>query len=330
MRYTQMEAFYKHLKGSAPHHLCRIYLICCSDPYERKAALDRVLSYLKGPDSLVSHFCAGDAPFGKVLDALNSPKLFGGDPLVVVDEVDKKLHDALSPWFVEPLEYGYLFMTSKTRVNHSFAEKHGVVLDLTQEKPWEREKRWITTLHEMAQNAGKKINQDAAQLLLERLDSDAALVSNEMYKLLCYSADRSVVSRADVEEVCRVSKNYSLWHVADELIWEKNFRASAADLSDSSFFYGLLAALRQQLQIGLRMSALIEAQVPLSEWKAHFPKIWPKALERKARIAQRFCAKYFRNGLNLVFEMELLAKNGQVPTEALIDSFRAKVYAGSD
>lgn len=320
-----MSAFQKHLASSAPHYLCRLYLISCADNFERKETLNTVLSYASAPDSLIARFQGSEAPVREILDALNSPRLFGGEPIVLVDEMDKKLHDALSSWFKEPPQFGYLFMGSKAKFSSSFAETHGVVLDLTEEKPWERDKRWIEKLHAMAKSAGKRFNADAAQLLQARLDSDAALLVYEMEKLICFCANKQEISRADVEEICKSNRTYSLWQVAEGLIWDKMLCAHEADLQDASFFHGLTANLRQQLAIGAKMCALRNASVPLSEWKSHFPKIWPKALEKKAQAAEQLGAAYFRKGLNLLFEIELLSKSGSVPTDALIDFFRVKL-----
>jgi hypothetical protein len=83
-----------------------------------------------------------------------------------------------------------------------------------------------------------------------------------------------------------------------------------------------LASLRQQLMIGIKMHDLSQRKVPFSEWLTHFPKMWPKALEKKAQIAQRFGFDYFRGGLDRLFDIELLAKNSAVPVDALFDLFR--------
>jgi len=324
MRYTQLSAFHKHLASCAPHHLSHLYLIACADAFERKAVLDSLLSSVAGPDALIVRF-SGTQSATEIFDALNSPSLFGNEPIVVVEEIDKKLHDTLSPHFKDPLSFGYLFLGSKTKISGSFAEKHGVLLDLTEEKPWERDKRWGEQLHKSAANAGMRLNADAAALLLERLDSDAALLAHEMEKLICYAAGKPEISRSDVEAVCKSSRSYSLWQIADELVWERRFRVGAAEMSDPSFFHGLLASLRQQLIVGAKMCALRQAGVSFSEWKAHFPKIWPKALEKKAEISNKLGGAYFRKGLDLLFQIELLAKSGPVPADALLDYFRSQL-----
>ncbi len=324
MRYTQLSAFHKHLASAAPQNLCRLYLIVCADAFERKSALDALLSYAAA-DALVVRYVGSETPVREILDALNSPRLFGGEPIVVVDEVDKKLHDALSSWFKEPPAFGYLFLGAKGKISASFAETHGVVLDLTEEKPWEKEKRLAEKLHQMAKSAGCRLSPDAASLILERVEGDAALIFHEMEKLICYAADKQEITRGDVEALCKSSRNFTLWQIADDLIWERVFRANGSELSDPSFFHGLIASLRQQLTLGMKMCQLKGAGVPFGEWRSHFPKIWPKALEKKAEISGRLGAAYFHRGLELLFQVELLSKSGGPATDALLDYFRIKL-----
>ncbi len=325
MRYTQMAPFQKHLASAAPHNVCRVYLVSCADPFERKAVLDSLLAAVSPPDALVVRCAGAETKVRDVLDALNSPRLFGGEPIVVVDEVDKKLHDALSAWFKEPLGFGYLFLGAKGKIGGSFAEAQGVVLDLTEEKPWDREKRLVEKLQGMAKNAGMRLNPDAAHLLLERVEGDAALMAHEMEKLVCFAADKQEITRGDVETVCKSNRNFTLWQIADDLVWERVFRANEAEMSDASFFHGLVASLRQQLATGMKMCALRGAGVPLGEWKSHFPKMWPKALEKKAEMSARLGGAYFHKGLDLLFQVELLSKSGSLPTDALLDYFRIKL-----
>ena len=325
MRYTQMAPFQKHLASAAPDHLCRVYLVSCADPFERKGVLDSLLAVAASPDALVVRYTGAETSVREILDALGSPMLFGGEPIVVVDEVDKKLHDALAAWFKEPLAFGYLFLGAKGKIGGSFAEAAGVVLDLTEEKPWDREKRLGEKLQAMAKNAGMRMSPDAAQLLLERASGDAALMAHEMEKLVCFAADKQEITRGDVEALCKSNRSFTLWQIADDLIWERVFRANEAEMGDSSFFHGLVAGLRQQLALGMKMCALRGAGVPFGEWKSHFPKIWPKTLEKKAEMAARLGGAYFGRGLELLFQVELLSKSGSLPTDALLDYFRIKL-----
>lgn len=325
MRYTNLLGFEKHLASSAPHQLCRVYSIHSADDFERRQAINAVLHYVLSPTGLTDRFFGNDATASAVMEALDRPALFSPHNVVIVDEAEKKLLEDLSLHFKEPRSFGYLIIGSKYKLSNRLIETHGVVLDLMDEKPWDKEKRWTEQLHEKARAAGKRLAPDAALWMIERLERDAALLASEMDKLLCYCANKTTIERADVELICSASRTHTLWQIADDLVWAKIFRANATDMRDASFFYGLVASLRQQLMLGIKMHDLSHRNVPFSEWPSNFPKMWPKTLEKKSQIAKRYGFAYFRSGLDRLFDIELLAKNSAVPLDALFDLFRLRM-----
>jgi hypothetical protein len=74
--------------------------------------------------------------------------------------------------------------------------------------------------------------------------------------------------------------------------------------------------------IGIKMHALQASNVPFAQWAPHFPKLKPKALEKKREAALNLSSLYFRKGLDHLFELELLAKSGSMQNDALLDLFR--------
>ncbi|MBF8262771.1 MAG: hypothetical protein HW387_436 [Parachlamydiales bacterium] len=327
MRYNNLKAFERQIAAASSDQRGRLFLIAQADDFERRKAIDTTLAFVAAPDAFVSRFLGEDATVRAVMDALNSPALFSPECVVVVDDADKKLIDALFAQLKGPLSFGYLLLGVKGKISSSFAETHGIVLDLMEERPWEKEKRWTEKLHEKARAAGKRLAPDAAQWMMERLEKDAAVLDSEMDKLVCYCAHKSSIEKSDVEEICSASRTHTLWQIADEMVWAKIFRSDAADMRDPSFFHGLLPSLRMQLNIGMKMHDLHLSQVPFSEWGAHFPKIWPKTLEKKAQTAQRLGSTFFRDGLDRLFEIELLAKNSAAPLDAMLDFFRVRLMS---
>lgn len=281
--------------------------------------LDAILAYLLTPDSSPSRFSGADIVLRDLLDALQSSSLFGGEPIVVLDEFEKAGKKELQPLFEQTLTSGYLLLGSRSKTPYAAAiEKQGIILDLTEEKPWDKEKRISDQLVERVKNAGKQIEPDALHLFLERLDKDAALLASEMDKLLCFVGERDLIRRTDVVQISAASRSSTLWQVAEEAIWEGR---SFSDL-DSASFHGLLPILRSQLQLGWKIALLIEGRVPAEEWSSHLPKIWPKTLEKRSSAAARIGSEFFRKGLDKLFEIELLSRTQSTQTGALLDLFR--------
>lgn len=325
MRYQNFRAFRKHLASAAPDHLCKCYLAEVPDDYERMAALQAILAYFKDRPHI--SLTGDDAGCRQIADALLSPTLFGGEPVVVLDEAEKmgkKELQTLADLAVRSPLYGYLLCgtRSKTPLTPAF-EKAGVVFDLTEEKPWDKEKRLVEQIAERAQNAGKRLASDAFPLLFERLGSDMALLDSEMDKLICFVGARPTIERSDVFRISASSRESTLWQMAEEIVWEGENPAV-----DPAAFHGLVPAIRSQLQTGLKIADLLAAHTPREEWKLYLPRLWPKILAKRSAQVTRLGRPFFKNGLDLLFQIELLSRTGAAHEEALLDFFRISLHHG--
>lgn len=322
MKYQNLRSFQKHLASAAPQNLCRCYLAAVPDDYERAKAIGAIRSYFPASQAIV--FSGSEASCREIADALLSPSLFGGEPMVLIDEAEKmgkKELQALSDLVGHARLCGYLLCgsRSKTLLTASF-EKAGVVLDLTEEKPWDKEKRLGEQISERAAQAGKRLAPDAVPLLFERLGFDAALLDGELDKLICYVGDRPMIDRSDIFRISASSKTQTLWVAAEEIVWE-----GGVPSLDAGSFHGLIPALRSQLSLGMKIASLASSQTPREEWSSHLPKIWPKTLEKRSAQAVRLGSSYFQKGLDLLFEIELLSRTGQTNEAALLDLFRCSL-----
>jgi DNA polymerase-3 subunit delta len=320
MKYQNLKSFQKHLSSAAPHNLCRVYLIAMADDFERNKALDAILSYLVTPPT---RFSGANCEVRDVLDAMQSMSLLG-ESIVVLDEVEKIAKKSLQ-LLIDNLNFssGYALFGSRSKTAlASLVEKEGVILDLLEEKPWDREKRLAEQLSDRAKNAGKRLDSDSAQLLFERLGTDSALLESEIDKLICYVGNNLTITRDDILKLSPASRTSTLWQTAEEVIWEQGEFPPL----DSTAFHGLIPALRSQLHLGLSLSTLIEERCPADQWNRYLPKLWPKTLEKRSSQAARLGPAYFRKGLDKLFEIELLSRTNSTQYRALLDLFRAYIH----
>ncbi len=319
MRYQSLKSFEKHLSSAAPHHLCRHYLVEVSDDFERQKALSAILSFL--PDSPIR--LRGEANSIKdSIDAMQSMSLFGTS-IVVIDEVEKfskKDLEALSENLMSSSGYVLFGARSKVALLAIAVEKEGVVLDLLDEKPWDKEKRLSEELFAHAKNAGKQLLPDAALFLLERLGPDLALLESEIDQLICYVGDHSQILKDDIFAISPLSKTATLWQTAEEVVWEGGEFPGV----DATSFHTLIPALRSQLHLGLCLATMIEERRPADEWHPFLPKLWPKTLEKRSSQAARLGSAYFQKGLEILFEVELLSRSHSNQYAALLELFHAR------
>jgi DNA polymerase-3 subunit delta len=290
-----------------------------SDDYERSLVLQSLVKKTLASNCSLQRF-SSDLECRELFDALQSPSLFGGDAVVLFDECEtlkKSQVEQISGFLEKTAPCGYLLMGSRGKTPLSkVVEKTGIILDMSEEKPWDKEKRLIETLAAIATSQGKRLASDATPLLLERLGTDISLLTQEVNKLICYVGDRLMIERSDIFRISSTGGSHTLWQIAEEIIWE------GGGSFDPSMFPGIIFSLRPQLQIGLKITTLIEEGVPFSEWTPYFPKMWPRTLEKRREQAAQKGSAFFRKGLKMLFKIESLSRTGSNQAEALFDLFR--------
>lgn len=323
MRYHNFRAFCKHLQSAAPDHLCRYYFVAVEDDYERKMAVSAVLSYF--PKSSIVRLSGTSVCCRELIELLFSPSLFGGESLVFLDDADKvgkKEIQTLSSLMSSASPCGYFLSASRSKtILSSTFEKVGVVLDLIDEKPWDKEKRLTEQVGERVARAGKRIAADALALLFERLGMDAAFLDSEIDKLVCFIGEKPMIERSDVFRVSALREK-QVWQMVEEIVWE-----GGAYFIDASFFHTLIPALRSQFQTGLKILDLLDQATPRDQWSLYLPRIWPKMLEKRISQVMRLGRIYFLRGLELLFDVECLSRTGSTREHALLDFFRFSLQA---
>lgn len=318
MKYQNLNSFEKHLQSAAPSHFCRVYLVVIPEDQQRGMSLQKISSALASSLGVSVEKFSVDTPLHVLFDALLSPSLFGGETVAVLDGCEllkKKEVEPLVSLVEKPLQSGYLILGSRGKTPLIKAvENTGVILDLHEEKPWDRDKRLIDFLIVTAQAQNKRIAPDAAALLLERVGKDVQLLSQELSKILCYIGDLPSIEKGDVVKLSSSQDEDVPWRVAEEMVWDGKMGSC-----DPANFVSFLFALRAQLHIGLKIISLQEMEVPFGEWTPYFPKVWPKTLEKRRSQAFFKGKQFFEKGLRTVFKIESLSRGGSTQMEALFD-----------
>lgn len=319
MRYNSRASFLAQIKSAASNgFMSRVFFVGMPHDYERTEICESILNYLLTPDHLLERYSGSGLDVKALFDHLQTHTLLGGEPIALIDDAEKIPKGALQGLF--PLQFGYLILASKGKSPLSeVVEKEGVVLDLLNEKPWEKEKRITAQLEARVKNAGKTIAPDALALLFERQDMDAGNLEREIDKLICYTGDRVHINGNDIQAICTTSRSFALWQTAESLIWE------GVGNADETQFHALIPALRAQLQLGAKISSLLAANASTEEWTKALPKVFPKTLEKRTSQASRLGGSYFTRGLIALYDIELRSRSSSTAYGALLDLFRAKL-----
>ncbi len=315
MRYQNLSPFIKHLQNAYPHHLASAYLIVSANEYERNQIIDRVLEFL--PAAKRARRFRGEFSIEKMLLEASSLSLFDNERWVVADfskEISKKDGERL----LAISGCRWIIGASSKHPLLSFFDKEGVVLDLFEEKKWDKEKRLLERLLERIKNGEKEIRPDVAASFLTMLQPELAFVDSECDKLITYVGDRLQITLEDITAITASSQLSTLWQVAEDMVYRKLSRKGFAciDAVAAPLFFSIL---RNELRNGYKIRLLLEKNEPLAP---HFPKMWPKMLERKKELALGRDPSYFPRALTRLFSLELRYKNGS-PPDLLFEIFYA-------
>jgi DNA polymerase III subunit delta len=322
MKFPSIAAFDKHLKHAFPDHLAPIFMIVMGCDYERRKIFDQIAALVrrKDPDLQIVRLNGLDHPLKRVHDELFTPSLFGGSTLVIYDAADKvknldelystsfppKVHFLVGAAAFKPL--GELYLKGKKEI---------VALDMSEEKPWDKERRLQVSL------AAQGLSPDIVAFLMGHLGSDSATLDQEVAKLLCYVGDRRPIQLKDVQAICSSRDLLTGWQLAEKIVWER--AAALGDKpTDPNFFFPFIGQLRYHLQLGFRLAELLAQQSP--DIRRHFPSLRPAQLDKFIPVAQSRRPYFFQRGLKALYNLEVASKSTQIDVGALFDYFQSRLY----
>lgn len=312
VKYHTVAAFEKHLAQAAPNHLAKNYLVVVSCPFERRLFVDKIVSYFPNADFKI---CAS---YPEAMATLQTPSLFGQLPAVFLDGIDqikekKNLEIArLSP--------GILLLGASGMKGvfdlYQKGKKELVVLDLSEEKPWERRRRIGEWIVERGRLEGKVISFALAEMIIDMIGLEVASLLNETLKLFCFVGERKEITKEDVLAICSTRDLATGWALAEAVILENRGigREKSGDLNFLLPFMGQLRyQLHQILQIAEQLEHHKEVYCP--------PQMRPQTFEKYLAAARHKKSLYFSEKLRGLYELERQLKSTNIDPSLLFDRF---------
>lgn len=326
MKFQKWEVFEKHFEQAFLHHLSPIYLIVSSHLQDRKKILTLMKDkILKKEMSFDTHSCLG---LQQALGHLQSGSLLGSALLVLVnlEEVINKEEIALIETYAKnPLKNTHLIIgmpaATSLQTLYEKIKKETILLDLGQEKPWDRQDRLKRSIALCFKQEGKAISSKALESFFQRLTLDWPLLEQEALKLVCFVGERTVINEEDVQSICAEDQMMSVWNWAEQLIWHQP--PALPEEGSDAFLFTAIPALRFHLEKGLIIASLIRKKATLQEIAQALPEVKPAKLKLFYESALKKSAAYFKQGLQQLFTLELSAKNNGASSETLLTTFYA-------
>lgn len=333
MKYNHLTAFEKHLASSAPAHFAPLYLLLSKEDFNRKTACEKLIKYLLGEQTAnplsLSIYDGEKGDVENVLQELNSGVFFSGKRVVVLhhaEDLPKAATEKLLTYYEKPNPSVYLILTASSlsaATNfYKKSELKGVVLEMAEEKPWEKEKSLKEWIDQKVVNYGKKIESAANQLLLKQIGTDQAILNIEIEKLVCYIGENHQISERDVEAICVSTCTENVWQLGEAIFRfdaSTALRIALALLKENTPLLMLLRQIRSQFQTDFQVcTILIQGGSGLDVTK-QFGYMKGQILEKHIQLSKNYGIGRFRKGMLLIDEAELAAKNSAVENSYLIE-----------
>ncbi len=333
MKYQQLLAFEKHLEQAAKVQLSRVFLVVSSCPYERKKIVEKIVQAIRSKEKEI-HVQVEEGSQGALedkLEGLNTHSLLQGKQILYLDGIDKLKKQGLSllaEYVAHPSPFAYLILGASSAKSltelYTKGKKELIACDLSDEKPWDRKDRLKRFLIDYVAKVGKKWQAEAVEHLLEHVGLTLPGLEQEADKLITYVGERRELTLSDVLSLCAAQKSSTIWQMAETIVWRDTpFKTDEA--LDLSGLLPLISQLRTQLQQGFTLSILLEKKLPWGEIAPYFPSVKPAALDKMVPVCKARQSPFFKRALDVLFDVELMAKNSSFEPALILDLFVTKL-----
>lgn len=169
---------------------------------------------------------------------------------------------------------------------------------------------------------GKKLDGDTAGQLVFTVGRDAALLRQEMDKLVSYLGERDTVRPEDIDAVCTRSTECTVFQMVDAQVAGRT--AAAFSLLHDMVLagenrVGILAMLLRQYRILYHMRCLLDERTPPSS-QAALLGIPPFSVGRTQQQARRFETSRLKAAYDELMEEDYLIKQGRLSQDNCVEN----------
>lgn len=329
MKFSTLRAFEKHLEEAAPNHLSRIYLLITKEDFDRESAEKLLRSKLPTSSQDLTQFNAQKASIHAILEELNSFGFFSDSRVIVIrnaEEFKKNAFDLLEKYFSNPNPHAYLIICAnqihRGTKFYKTAEKEGIIFDLLEEKPWEKEGNLAQRVSEWMREEQKTMDTGTCRFFVKYVGADAAMLRSEVEKLLCYIGERDRITQQDVLAICTGINTENAWQLGDS-IFQRNpteaLRIATALLAEGVPVITLLRQIRFQCQQLFQMSSLLAEGRGTAGVQQQFPNLPNFILQKNVQLANQYGQDRLRKGMLAIDDAELSAKSIGLAPELLTE-----------
>lgn len=312
----------------------QIYLLYGEEDYLRKQYRDKMKEALVDDgDTMNHHYYEGkDIKAEEIIDLAETLPFFASRRVIIIENSGwfQKGGDKMAEYLVGISETAY-FVFVETQIDkrsklYKTVNKQGRIAEFARQDE-QTLKRWILG---MLKKEGKNITAADLQFLLERTGTEMENIKTEMEKLLCYTLNKSEVTREDIEEICTKRVQNQIFEMINAIADRNQKRAL-------NLYYDLLTLKEPPMRIlaliGRQFNLLL--QVKELRKKGYSPQVISEktglhgfVAGKYAKQAEQFRTKELREALEACVEADENVKTGKMndvmSVEILICKYSSK------
>lgn len=334
MKFNSLSDLEKFLRGGQTSSISTLYLFLGKENYRVHEAVNSFINFLlPNPQdrklSLTNIDGHATIKEDELLDSLNAPSFLSPLQIVWVQHVDKckkSIQETIENYCLRPSRSTYLILSapSWSKQTHFYKniDKNGVVVEIEEIKPWEKEKYLVDWVCRQTITNGKKISYSTSQHFIKTVGLDQSLIASELEKLLCYCIDRNEIISEDIMKICANQHVETIWQLGEAIFQfdtSKALQISKDLLLEGQALLPLLRQLRSQFQTGYQISLLLLQKKQPHEITMEFPYMKGQILDRNLKQSMHYGAESFRKGLLALDAAEMKIKNSSAEEELIFE-----------
>ncbi len=307
-----------------------VYVIAGKEKSLVGASYHQLLDELLEPSQRTTGLYLADPAFVQacdVLDELRTAPFLTDKRVVAIKEADNFISEnrqVLEKYFDAPCSTGRLILTVNSwKANTRLAKKLtkiGKLINVTQPKRWQLPKRLI----EYASEAhGKKLNRDAAELIVELTGDELPRLYNEIDKLALFADSEKSITQKHVESLIGHNRLFNAFTVIDAItdgrIETAVERLREMFAEDRTAEYTVVGAFAFHFRRMFNAKAMLEKGVPPGEIIKKL-RIWgnqEKFLSQLRNITLKQIGKY----LQFLAQTDYAIKTGRAKAQIEMEQF---------
>ena len=324
MKFLQYNQWTHYLQIEAKKHLMPLYGIVCSDNFERNKLTNILVKALFNKEYTIQKLDLEKTELNTVISELQSLSLFSKQRLLIIENLETHPTKEQKTLIEEckHLTDGTHVLLSLSQNLPTLRPLHDKMslLDLSKEKPWDTKKRYTSYIQNLLHRAKKKIQPQALELFVQHMNDSYATWETEIQKVIAYALDDGCIQTTHIKDI--VTKNHELaqWKLAEKLLYEPADYKRPQHV-DMAMWFGFIAALRYNLQMGYTLIQQIQNNQPLQ-----FGKTSPSYLSRIAPLSKKNPQSFYPRALQELFLLELHAKEHTQNARHLYDTIEILLH----